>query len=539
MRWAALTLAFLGGLPACEVPDLVVGAGAGVDEHRIGNRAPDTLVIGRANDALTLDPALATDSESAEIIFQIYETLVQWDPGTASVVPGLATAWRVDASGRVWTFELARGVTFHDGTPFDADAVVFSFERQRDPRHPFHRADFQYWPNSFRNIRRVEKVDADTVRITIERPYAPFLASMTMFPVSIVSPAAVARAGDAFGREPVGTGPFVFERWDPGERIVLRRNPRYWRRDQVPAMERIVFALIEDPRQRLIALESGAIDLAVSILPEELQFVELHPGLVLHQAAANNVAYLAMNLDRPPLGVPAVRRAIAHAINKEPIVRLKFQGVGIPADGPLPPTQWGYHKARATWPYDPGAARRLLAEARAAGTWDPETTLRLYVPSQPRPYLPSPERVARAIQANLADVGIRVELVVQPFGDHLASTRSGVHDLCLLGWVGDNGDPDNFLKQFDRDNTVPGSAINVAFYRDGLVDALLEQAQETDDRLERERLYARIQEQIAEDVPWVPLAHTLIAIAARDDITDLIINPTGQTIYRAVRRHRR
>jgi peptide/nickel transport system substrate-binding protein len=357
--------------------------------------------------------------------------------------------------------------------------------------------------------------------------------------VSIVSPAAVAQWGDEYGEHPVGTGPFVFERWDKGRRIVLRRNEDYWRRDRVPELRRIVFETIGDPRQRLVALESAAIDLAVSILPEELQFVELHPGLVLHQTPANNVAYLAMNMDHPPLHDRAVRQAIAHAINKEPIVQLAFQGMGTTADGPMPPSQWGYHKPRKTYPYDPEEARRLLADAQARGAWSPDQVLRFYVPSTPRPYLPSPERIAQAIQANLAEIGIQSEMVVQPFKAHLLATRRGEHDLCLLGWVGDNGDPDNFLQQLDRDNTQFGSAINVAFYRDGLVHALLEEAQEATDRLERERLYARVQEQIAEDAPWVPLAHSQVAIAAHDDISGLILNPTGQVIYRAVTRNRR
>ena len=521
---------------ACDLREMVLGAAASGDERRFGTRDPRTLVIGRPSDAISLDPALPTDNESAEVIFQVYETLVEWEPGTATVAPGLATSWQVDESGTVWTFELAHGVRFHDGTVFDADAVVFSLERQRDPRHPYHRDDFQYWPNSFKNIQKVEKVDADTVRITIERPYSPFLANMAMFPVSIVSPAAVALHGADYGEHPVGTGPFVFVAWDKQERIVLRRNDDYWRRDRVPSLERLVFETIEDPRQRLIALESGAIDLAVSILPEELQFVELHPGLVLHVTPANNVAYLAMNMDDPTLASLEVRRAIAHAINKDAIVQLAFGRTATPAEGPLPPGMWSYHKPRATYPYDPAAARQLLAQAQAAGTWDPATVLTFYAPSTPRPYLPSPDRTARAIQANLAEVGIQTRIELNPFVTHLDHTRNGDHDLCLLGWVGDNGDPDNFLQQLDRENTVIGNAMNAAFYRDALVHQLLSQAQEASDRLERERLYARVQEQIAEDAPWVPLAHSQVAIAARDDITGLIVNPTGQVIYRAVRR---
>jgi peptide/nickel transport system substrate-binding protein len=527
-RWAALTLALLVGCDLGEAP--------APDQRRIGERDPHTLVIGRPIDAISLDPALPTDNESAEVIFQVYDTLVEWEPGTSTVAPGLATSWSVDESGKVWTFELAHGVKFQDGTPFNADAVVFTFERQRDPHHPYHRADFQYWPNSFKNIEKVEKIDDDTVQMTIERPYAPFLANLAMFPVSIVSPTAVEKWGDRYGDHPVGTGPFKFESWQKGESIVLSRNDDYWRRDRVPSLERLVFQTIGDPRQRLVALESGAIDLAVSILPEELQFVELHPGLVLHQTAANDVAYLAMNMDKPPLGDKAVRQAIAYAINKEPIVQLAFQGEAIPANGPLPPSQWGYHEPRKKYPYDPDEARRLLADAQARGVWDPDKVLEFYVPTTPRPYLPDPERIAAAIQANLEEVGIHTHIVAQEFSAHLESTRNGQHELCLLGWVGDNGDPDNFLQQLDRDNTQIGSAQNVAFYRDGVVHNLLEDAQSASDRLERERLYARVQEQVAEDVPWVPLAHAQVPIAARDDVSGLIFNPTGQVMYRAVTR---
>ncbi|MCB0177525.1 MAG: hypothetical protein KDI62_04800 [Anaerolineae bacterium] len=239
-----------------------------------------------------------------------------------------------------------------------------------------------------------------------------------------------------------------------------------------------------------------------------------------------------------PLRDVEVRHAISYAINKEPIVQLAFQGLAIPADGPLPPSQWGYHKPRALYDYDPGRARALLADAAARGVFDPAQELTLYAPSAPRPYLPSPERVARAVQANLADVGIRTRLVIQPFADHLKSLRNAEHDLCLLGWVGDNGDPDNFLQQLDPDNTILGSAVNNAFYSDGEVRGLLSRARETDDRLERERLYARVQERIAEDAPWVPLAHSQVALAARDDVTGLILNPTGQVLYRSVRRVR-
>jgi peptide/nickel transport system substrate-binding protein len=502
------------------------------------SRDPDTLVVARPSDAHDLDPALPFDNESIEVLDQMYERLVRWKPGTTELEPGLATSWEVADGGKTWTFHLRPGVRFHDGTPMNADAVVFSLERQRDPRHPFHRDRFQYWTSQFRNITRVEKLDDLTVRISIEASYAPFEANMAMFPVSIVSPTAVAKYGDDFTSHPVGTGPYVLDRWDQGHRIVLRRNDDYW--GERAAMARLVFEVIEDPRQRLVALESGAVDLANAILPEELQYVELHPGLTLHETPSNSITYLAMNNDHPPFDDVRVRRAANLAINKEPIVKLAYQGLAIAANGPLPPTQWGYHKVRQPYGYDPAEARRLLGLAQADGHFDPQKTYTLYVPSTPRPYLFDPERVARVLQANLADVGIKTTLVLQPYLAHEKSIENGEHDLCLYGWVGDNGDPDNFLYiLFDRDNAVVGTAQNAAFYRDPEVHGLLVLAQMSEDKDDRERLYARIQEKLAADAPWVPLAHSQVAIAARDDIASVVINPTGNVVYARARRIQR
>jgi peptide/nickel transport system substrate-binding protein len=500
-----------------------------------GGRHPRNLVVARASDALLLDPARVADDESVEITEQLYDRLLHWRPGSSEIVPGLAVSWQVDPTGRVWTLQLREGVQFHDGAPFDADAVVFSFERQRDPQHPHHRTDFQYWNNQFRNIQRVEKVAPMIVRITIDRPYAPFEANLAMFAVSIVSPDAVARWGEAFAEHPVGTGAFVFERWDKGERIVLRKNPSSW--GGAPAFDRLVFEVIRDPRQRLIALESGAVDIASAILPAELQYVELHPALTLHRAPSNNVAYLAMNTMKPPFTDVRIRRAINFAINKEPIVHMAYQGLAVPADGPLPPDQWGHHPPQIRYRYDPDQAKQLIGEAVADGVL-PELaspaspTYRLYAPSTPRPYISDPERVARTLVANLADVGLPVELVLQPYAEHRRAVQNGDHDLALFGWVGDNGDPDNFLYVlFDRDTAEVGRASNIAFYRDEATHDLLVRAQEAASRSQREDLYARVQDRLSEHAPWVPLAHTKVVYAARRDVGRVRLMPTGHIVY--------
>lgn len=498
-------------------------------------RDPNTLIVARPSDAIHLDPGRPTDNESVEVIDQIVETLVQYRAGSYEIDPALATEWSVSENGKVWTFRLREGVRFHDGTRLDAEAVVFSLERQRDAGHPYHRADFSYWENMYRIVEKVEALDEMTVAITIERPYAPFLANMAMFPVAIVSPAAVRGDPERFDLAPVGTGPFKFSEWEKGERIVLSRNEDYW--GPAPAFSTIVFRVIRDARQRLIALESGAIDLVHGIPPEEMPFVALHPGISLHETAANNVAYLAMNTLRPPFDDVRVRRAIHHAINKLPITKLLYQGMAVPAEGPLPPTQWGFHQLNNPTDYDPAKSQALLAEVVAEGSFDSDRVYKLYAPSTPRPYLAHPEQVARALQANLAAVGVKVDVVFSPMREHSQAVQAGDHDLCLFGWVGDNGDPDNFLYVlFDRDNTVPGLARNVAFLRDAELHDLLIAAQTSSDRREREVLYGTAQERIHFLAPWAPLAHARAAVAARIDVDGLILNPSGHVSYRDARR---
>ena len=494
-------------------------------------------MVGRPADAISLDPARVSDNESGEVCEQIYESLLRTQPGSNRLRPGLAERWEMSADGRVWTFHLRRGVTFHDGSPLDAHAVVFSIERQRDAKHPYHRLDrtgldFAY-AEMLKTIRRVEATGPMTVKITIERTYAPFEANMAMVAFAIVSPRALTAWREEYYLHPVGTGPFRFVEWRDG-RVVLERNPDYW--DRPPAIDRLVFRAIPDGRQRLIELESGAIDVAYSILPGELQFVQLHPDLQLYRAPASNVTYLAMNATRPPFDDPRVRRAVNHAINKDPIVKLAYQGMATAATGPLPPTQWGYHPLEA-YRFDPERASNLIKDAAADGRFDPFRVHKLYVPSTPRPYLPDPESVARMIQANLKAVGVQTELVVQGMKAHIDSAQKGEHDLALFGWVGDNGDPDNFLYLLlDKDNTTPGAARNIAFFRDDELHDLLIAAQQTMNRAERERMYRRAQERIAAQAPWVPLAHSTVAVAARVDVGGIAVNPSTHVDFRGVER---
>ncbi len=517
---------------------LLVGAcDAGRELRR--RRDPGTLVVARAADVQLLDPVRGVDTESIEIGPLLFDGLVRWAPGTTDIEPGLARSWQVSPDGKVWTFELRPGVVFHDGTSLDAAAVVFSFERLLVPSHPSYLGgpDANYWRSLIQVVERVTAIGPSTVEIRVARPYAPLLGYLAIYP--IVSPAAVGRWGDAFKAHPVGTGPFELERWQPGDTLVLRRFARYW--GDPPVIERLVFRVVADARHRLIELESGSVDLATAIPPDELTFVELHPELELHQKASHDVSYLAFNMSRPPFDNRSVRRAAAHAINKAPIVKLAFQGRAQEAESPLPPTQWGHYRPPTPlYPFDLDRARAMLHDAVASGAFDPGVTYTLYAPSTPRSYMTSPERVARLIQAGLGNAGIKLEVRLLPYAEFRAAVRRGEHDLALFGWLGDTGDPDNFLYVlFHSEKAVVGAARNIAFFRDAAVDRLLIEAQEVTDRARRIEIYRAVQQRIADQVPWVPIAHSEYVVAARKDIVNVVLSPLGHLVYATIAREGR
>jgi peptide/nickel transport system substrate-binding protein len=238
-----------------------------------------------------------------------------------------------------------------------------------------------------------------------------------------------------------------------------------------------------------------------------------------------------MNMLHPPFDDVRVRRAVNYAVNKRLIIKLLYQSLAAPAVGPIPPMMWSFDRTLPTYDYEPDKARALLREALPKLRVRP----RFYVMSTPRPYAPAPERLGQVITRNLHDVGLDVDLVVLPLDREITATAFGEHDLCLRGWTGDNGDPDNFLyTMLDRDSSLTTRSNNVAFYRSAEVHGLLSWAQQSADRDEREQLYRRAQHIIARDAPWVPLAHAEVAVAARVDVKALELHPSSMVYYRKV-----
>ena len=491
-----------------------------------------TLVYGRGGDSVGLDPALETDGESFKVCDNIYETLVTFRPENTEVMPGLAESWEVSEDRMTWTFHLRRNVTFHDGTPFNADAVVFSLGRQFMADHPFHRVEgaYQYWNSMSMSdiVRDVRKGDSHTVEIELKRPNAPFLSNLAMNFCAIASPTAVRKWGDDYPRHPAGTGPFRFVQWVKDDRVVLERNPDYW--GPPPRLDRLIFRSIPENSVRLIALTQGAIDGMDNLVPDFIPNIKSDPNLQLLSQAGMNVGYLAMNMDRPPFHLMKVRHAVNHAINKQALVDNLYQGLALPAVNPIPPTLWSYHEGIVGYAYDPERARRLLAEAGYAEGF--ETTL--WAMPVPRPYMPQPLKIAQAIQADLKEVGIEAQIVSFEWGTYLDKVGRGQHDMALLGWTGDNGDPDNFLYVLLDKSAAEPPANNIAFYRSEPLHKILVEAQREVDIARRTALYRQAQEIVHRDAPWVPLVHAAQTAAFKKSVVGYRLHPTGSKWFQNV-----
>lgn len=480
-----------------------------------------TVVFGRSADATFLDPAKFLDNESAMVIENIFDGLVRYRDDSTLIEPALASSWAISQDGLTYTFTLRRDVSFHDGTPFNAEAARFSLLRKIDPAHPYYRAKHGKMDTTLRAVKSVEAVGEHTLRLTLKHPHATLLDELARHSSYIVSPAAVKALDDRFGERPVGTGPFVFDSWIKGERIILRANPRYF--GGAPKIDGVVFRVVSDGRLRLLELKARAIHALDALAPEDRDEVLRTRGLALEAKPGMNVGYLAMNGDRPPLDNPKVRLAIAHAVNTPALIKLAFLGMASPATTPLPPTMWGHNPRIKPYAFDPAKARALLRQAGLPGGF--ETTL--WVMPVSRPYMPQPEKIARLIQDNLAAVGIRARLVTHDWSTYLAKAYAGEHDLCLLGWVS-SADPSDILEHlFDMDNAVKPHATNISFYRDKMVHSLLHQAGRQSDPKERLQAFAQAQQIIHEQAPMLPLAHAFQTLARSAKVTGIVNHQTG------------
>lgn len=487
------------------------------------------LVFARGGDSVTLDPSNATDGESFYPARAILDTLVDYKDDSTDVIPGLATTWEPkDKEGLVWTFKLREGVKFHDGTPLNAEAVKFNFDRWMFEDNPNrHEGEaFEYWGYMFGGypgvVKEVRAVDDYTVEIELNHSFAPFISNLAMPCFAISSPAAIEKYGKDYFKNPVGTGSFKFVSWTKDDKIVLEKNPEYW--GEKAKLDKLIFRVIPDNSARLMELQAGTIDIMTGVSPEDSKIVKEDENLQLLLRPSMNVGYLALNNEKAPLDNKLVRQALNYAVDKQSIVDAFYAGLAKPAKNPLPPSLWGYNDEIKDYQYDPAKAKELLAEAGYPDGFK----IQLWAMPVPRPYMPQPKEIATALQQQFAAVGVDAEIVNYDWATYIEKGEFGEHEMYLMGWNGDNGDPDNFIYVLlDKDNAKKGSAGNFAFYKNDEVHDLLIAAQKETDQAKRVELYEKAQAIIHDDAPWVPLVHSTPPLAAKKSVKNFIPHPTG------------
>ena len=510
--------------------------GAAVALVLAGPAAAKTLVFCSEGSPEGFNPQLFTSGTTFDASSQaIYSRLVEFERGTTTLIPGLAESWSISDDGLTYTFNLRKGVKWQSTanfTPtrdFNANDVVFSFERQLKADHPYHNVSggsYEYFegmdmPNL---LKSVEKVDDSTVRFTLNAPEAPFLANLGMDFASIMSAEyadnmLAAGTPEQIDLEPVGTGPFQLVEYQKDALIRYKANPEFYL-GKAP-IDDLVFVITPDAAVRYAKLKAGECHVMPYPNPADIEAMKDDPDLKVLEQEGLNVGYLAFNTEKKPFDNKLVRQALNYAINKQSIIEAVYLGAGKAAKNPIPPTIWSYNDAVEDYPYDPEKARQLLAEA---GLPDGFETDLWYMPVQ-RPYNPNAKVMAELMQSDLAAVGVTANLVTFEWGEYLERSKNGEHQMILLGWTGDNGDPDNFM--YVLLGCAAAKGTNRARWCYPPFDDLLVQAKRTSDVAERTKLYEQAQVIVKGEAPWFTVAHSVVFMPVRKEVIDYRVDPFG------------
>jgi peptide/nickel transport system substrate-binding protein len=506
-----------------------------------------TLVFGLPAEPVQLDPAVVSDAPSLMVTYQVFEGLVRMAGASTEIEPALAERWEVSPDARVWTFHLRPGVRFHDGEPLDAAAVAWNVERWSRATHPQHAnqlqagQSFEYWDSLFGGadaqslVARVEVAGPLAVRLTLRQPHGPLLSSLAVAGLGIASPRAVTRWGTAFGKHPVGTGPFRFVAWRPGQEVVLEANPGYWGRK--PSLARLIFRGIKDSSRRLAALRAGELHGIEGLDPDDAPSVRRDPALSMMRRPAGATGYVAFNFQVREFQDWRVREAFARAIQKPALVAALYGDLGWPATQLLPPSFWGHDANLVDPPPDPAAARELLRQAGFPGglstiTWADgrrEPLVLWYLPVS-RAYFPSPKDVAQALGADLARAGIAARLETVDWAVYLERARHGRLPLYMLGWLADSGDPDTALCYVF---CTPGAAAQ-GFYANRAVADLLLRARGVLPAPDRAELYRRAAQMLHADAARLFIAYARTPLVFSRRVAGYVANPTGAESFASV-----
>ncbi|ANI52577.1 UNVERIFIED_ORG: dipeptide transport system substrate-binding protein [Pseudomonas fluorescens] len=485
---------------------------------------------------------------SAETMFN---RLTQFERGGTAVIPGLATKWDISDDGLTYTFHLREGVKFHT-TPyfkptreFNADDVLFTFNRMINKDDPFRKAyptEFPYFTDMGMdtNITKIDKVDDHTVKFTLKEVDAAFIQNMAMSFASIQSAeyaAQLLKEGKAadINQKPIGTGPFVFKSYQKDSNIRYTGNKEYWKPEDVK-IDNLIFAITTDPSVRIQKLKKNECQVTLFPRPADLAALKADPALKMPDQAGFNLGYIAYNVmdkvkgsnEPNPLADLRVRQALDMSVNKPQIIDSVYQGAGQLAVNAMPPTQWSYDTTIKDAKYDPEKAKQLLKEAGVKEG----TEIVLWAMPVQRPYNPNAKLMAEMLQSDWKKIGLNVKIQSYEWGEYIKRSKGGENQGMLIGWSGDNGDPDNWLNVLFGCDSLSGN--NFSKWCDKKFDGLVKEAKRTTDQAKRTELYKEAQHVLKDAVPMTPIAHSTVYQPMRANVQDFKISPFGLNSFYGV-----
>ena len=527
-----------------------VALGAAMAALLVGPALADTLVVCTEASPATLNPQLSTANTVFDVGAQVYDELVETQRGTSTVIPALATSWEITPDGLSATFHLRHGVSFQASASFtptrdmNADDVVFSFDRMRDPANPFNKVGggtFDEFDSLLRDrLANVVKVDDDTVRFELKEPVAPLLGILSMPSFAILSAEYAARMQAAgtparLDTAPIGTGPFSFVAFQRDTSVRFRAFPQTWAKaagleDRSPKVDNLVFSITPDPAVRLAKLRANECQIAKYPSPTDFASIQADPSLVLDRAPMASMGYIAFRADRPPFDKLEVRQALAEAIDLSHLVSAVFQGTGTPTAAMVSESLWGHDDHVRLRSYDPAAAKALLAKAGYPNGFGTE----IWAIPVARAYMPSGRQAAEMIQADWARIGVHADIVTYDWGEYLRRVRAGEAPVGMLGGTWDYPDPSQLLYGYFACPDGKPRPGNWSRWCDAEYSDLVSRANVISDQAERAKLYVQAQDVFAQQVPAVLFASTDAYSAEQRSVVGFKVQVMGGTPFSGV-----